>query len=224
MSRREPSERARPRVDGDLSTEADREWFERLYVAADHDEAVVPWDRGEPHHLLEWWVREGEVSGRGRRALVVGCGMGRDSEYLAGLGFVTVAFDFSATAIRAVRRRFPGSPVDYRVADLLDPPGDWSEGFDLVLESLTVQSLPRELRGAAVAQVRRMVAPGGTLVVIAAVKGEEDDPAEGPWPLTRTEMESFAADGLKLVRLEDFRDPDAHRWRAELRRTGPPRR
>ena len=54
--------------------------------------------------------------------------MGRDSEYLAGLGFVTAAFDFSATAIRAVRQRFPDSPVDYRVADLLDPPGDWSEG------------------------------------------------------------------------------------------------
>ena len=29
---------------------------------------------------------------------------------------------------------------------------------------------------------------------------------------------SFAGDGLELVELGDFRDADAHRWRAELRR------
>jgi hypothetical protein len=68
-----------------------------------------------------------------------------------------------------------------------------------------------------------MVAPGGTLLVIAAVKGVGDDPPDGPWPLTRAEVESFATAGLQLVRLEDFRDLDAHRWRAELRRPAHPR-
>ena len=200
--------------------DADRVWFERLYVAAEAGEAEVPWDKGAPHHLLERWVRERGLSGDGRRAMVVGCGMGRDSEYLAELGFATVAFDFSATAIAAVRRRFPDSPVDYRVADLLDPPAAWAAGaFDLVVESLTVQSLPRQLRPAAIARVRELVAPGGTLLVIAAVKGADEDPPDGPWPLTRAEVESFAGGDLALVGLEDFRDPDAHRWRAEFRRT-----
>lgn len=220
----DPRGRARPRTPGPLSTDADRAWFERLYAAAGTGQAEVPWDKGQPHHLLERWLRERKVSGAGRRALVVGCGLGRDSEYLAGLGFATVAFDFSATAIAAVRRRFPGSPVDYRVADLLDPPAAWREAFDLVVESLTVQSLPRQLRAAAVARVGEMVGPDGTLLVIAAVKGAGDDPPDGPWPLTRAEVESFATAGLQLVRLEDFRDPDAHRWRAELRRTGTPPR
>lgn len=73
--------------------------------------------------------------------------------------------------------------------------------------------------------VRELVAPGGTLLVIAAVKGTAEGPPDGPWPLTRAEVECFAAGDLELVRLEDFRDPDAHRWRAELRRTAtPPRR
>ena len=156
--------------------------------------------------------------------MVVGCGMGRDSEYLAGLGFATVAFDFSAAAIAAVRCRFPDSPVDYRVADLLDPPAAWAGAFDLVVESLTVQSLPRQLRPAAIARVRELVAPGGTLLVIAAVKGAGENPPDGPWPLTRAEVESFAGGDLVLVRLEDLRDPDAHRWRAELVRTGAPPR
>ena len=201
-----------------MSTDSDREWFERLYVAAEGGGQPVPWDRGAPHYLLEGWVTERRVDGRGRRALVVGCGMGRDSEYLGGLGFATVAFDFSATAIDAVRRRFPRSPVEYRVADLLDPPPDWDGAFDLVVESLTVQSLPRELRAAAIARVRGFVAPGGTLLVIAAVEEQGPDRPDGPWPLTRAEVASFAGGGLELAELGDFRDADAHRWRAEFRR------
>ena len=107
------------------------------------------------------------------------------------------------------------------MADLLDPPPRWEGAFDLVLESLTVQSLPRELRAAAIARVRGFVAPGGTLLVIAAVRDDQPDRPDGPWPLTRAEVESFAADGLELVQLGDFRDADAHRWRAELRRQPP---
>ena len=197
---------------------SDQEWFERLYRAAEGGGEPVPWDRGAPHYLLEEWAADRGLDGAGRRALVVGCGMGRDSEYLGGLGFATVAFDFSATAINAVKRRFPGSPVEYQVADLLDPPPDWDEAFDLVVESLTVQSLPRELRTAAIARVRGFVAPGGSLLVIAAVRDDGPDRPDGPWPLTREEVESFAGDGLELIELGDFRDADAHRWRAEFRR------
>jgi hypothetical protein len=147
--------------------------------------------------------------------------LGGDAEYLARLGFATVGFDFAATAIRTVRERFPASPVEYHVADLLDPPSDWFEAFDFVFESLTVQSLPRPFRISAVGRVRQMVAPGGTLLVIAAATDQapaDDDPNGGPWPLTPAEVESFACDDLKLVSLEDLHDPDARRWRAEFRR------
>jgi hypothetical protein len=66
-----------------------------------------------------------------------------------------------------------------------------------------------------------MVAPSGTLLVVAAATDQapaDEDPNGGPWPLTRAEMESFAGDDLRLVSLEDLRDPDARRWRAEFRR------
>jgi len=201
-----------------------RDWFERLYVAADDGEVVVPWDRsGEPHRLLDQWARHHRLVGGGRRAIVVGCGLGGDAEYLARLGFATVGFDFAATAIRTARERFPDSPVEYHVADLLDPPSEWIEAFDFVFESLTVQSLPRPFRLSAVSRVRQMVAPGGTLLVIAAATDQaptDDDPNGGPWPLTRAEVESFACDDLKLVSLEDLHDPDVRRWRADFRRDG----
>jgi hypothetical protein len=194
-------------------------WFERLYVAAEDGEAVVPWDRGGPNPLLVQWTEANAVDGAGRRALVVGAGLGDDAEHVAGLGFETVAFDIAATAVQSAQRRFPRSRVQYRTADLLDPPGEWRAAFDLVVESITVQALPPELHPAATARVTEMVAPGGTLLVISGGRDERDGPVEGPpWPLTRAEIEAFAGGGLRPVRLEEIGTGAELRWRAELRR------
>jgi SAM-dependent methyltransferase len=197
-------------------------WFERLYAAAAAGAAEVPWERGGPHPLLAEWARGRD--GAGRRALVVGVGLGDDAELLAAAGFDVVAFDISPTAIQTARERFPGSRVGYRTADLLDPPAEWREAFDLVVEVFTVQSLPEPHRARAIANVAGLVAPGGTLVVVAAAR-EPDEAADGPpWPLTRAEIDAFATGGLEAVRVEDLRDvpePGARRWRVELRRPAP---
>jgi SAM-dependent methyltransferase len=195
-------------------------WFERLYAAAEDGRAVVPWDRGGPHRLLVEWAEARRLDGAGRRALVVGGGLGDDAEYLAGRGFDTLAFDVSASAVATARRRFPGSHVEHVVEDLLDPPARWRHAFDLVFESLTVQSLPVPLHPDAIAQVARMVAPGGTLLVVAAARGDGLEPGP-PWPLTRAEIEAFATGGVRAVRIEDLRDagqPAVRRWRAEFER------
>lgn len=194
-------------------------WFEELYTEAVDGRAVVPWDKGTPSALLAQWA-DGR-DGAGRRALVVGCGLGRDSEYLAGLGYDTVAFDISATAIATVRERHPDSPVEYVTADLLDLPAGWRAGFDLVVESFNVQALPEPLRAKAIAAIPPMVAPGGTLVVVAAASTGRD-PGDGPpWPLVRAEVDAFAADGLAVVsvgRVPDAQEPEIHRWLAEFAR------
>jgi SAM-dependent methyltransferase len=199
-------------------------WFEPLYAAAEAGEAVVPWHRGAPSPLLVDWTGARRLDGRGARAIVVGCGLGDDAEHVASLGFDTVAFDIAPSAVRGARRRFPGSRVEYVVADLLDPPAQWRRAFDLVVESITVQSLPDPPRAAAIANVATLVGPGGTLLVLAAAR-EPEEPADGPpWPLTRAEVEAFATDGLEVVRIEDLRGQPAPwglRWRAELRRTVP---
>jgi len=195
-------------------------WFERLYAAAEQGTAVVPWDRGGPNPRLVDWVRARQPDGGGRRALVVGAGLGDDAELVAGLGFATVAFDVAPTAVRGARARFPASPVRYLVADLLDPPAEWRGAFDFVLESLTVQSLPDAPRPTAIANVAATVAPGGTLLVIASGR-EPEEPVRGPpWPLTREEIDAFSAAELEVVRVEDVRDAGIRWWRAELRRPG----
>jgi len=197
-------------------------WFEPLYAAAEAGQAVVPWDRGIPHQLLVGWADATGLDGAGRRALVVGCGLGEDAEFVARLGFDTVAFDVSASAIRAARRRFPGSAVHYVTADLLDPPPSWRYAFDLVVESMTLQALPDPPRRYAIPNVGHMVAPSGTLLVIARARDEGSGPDDGPpWSLTRSEIDALTSTGLVAVRIEEFRDhgpPPTHRWRAQFRR------
>jgi SAM-dependent methyltransferase len=192
-------------------------WFEQLYAQAQNGDAEVPWDRPAPSPNL---VSAGLGPGHGRPALVVGCGLGRDAEYLAGLGYATTAFDISATAVRVARQRHPGSAVDYQVADLLAPPASWLGAFDLVLESNNVQALPRDLRRRAIPAVGALVAPGGTLLVLAAAArdGGGDGP---PWPLTRDEIDAFSGNALRPVSVEQIPAPDDPlllRWRAVFRR------
>jgi SAM-dependent methyltransferase len=209
----DPDEYSRRIAAESLAADDPTGWFERLYTEASGGNAVVPWDRGTPNRFLLPWAAEKGLSGDGRTAVVVGCGLGADAEFLAGLGFATTAFDIAPTAVREAAARHPESSVRYVAADLLDLPADWS--FDLVLESLTVQSMPLSLRDKAIAGVRSLVAPGGTLLVIAAGR-EDGDPLDGPpWPLSRAELEAF---GLSPVRIEEIREPDALRWRAEFTR------
>jgi SAM-dependent methyltransferase len=196
-------------------------WFERLYAAAEAGEITVPWDRGEPSRYLTQWAADRGMSGAGSRAVVVGCGLGDDAEFVAGLGYQTVAFDISATAIVSARRRFPGSAVRYQSANLLDLPPEWLGAFDLVVESMTLQAMPDPPRRDAIAVVGGLVAAGGTLIAMARAR-EPGQMVQGPpWALCQAEIEALAGCLLQPVRIEDIRDPQLpwpRRWRAEFAR------
>ncbi|WP_163506148.1 class I SAM-dependent methyltransferase [Fodinicola acaciae] len=213
MTEPDPDSYAREIAAESLAADDPTGWFERLYADAAGGTAVVPWDRGQPNRFLVPWTEKRWLRGDGRTAVVVGCGFGADAEHLASLGFETTAFDIAPTAVRDAAARHPRSSVRYQTADLLDLPPGWR--FDLVLESMTVQSMPLSLRDKAIAGVRSLVAPGGTLLVIAAGR-EDGEPLDGPpWPLTRAELDAFAV-GLSPVRIEEIREPDVLRWRAEF--------
>ncbi|MGH3151302.1 MAG: class I SAM-dependent methyltransferase [Streptosporangiaceae bacterium] len=203
-------------------------WFETLYAEARTGSAVVPWDDGQPNpHLTEWAENAAErgITGSGRRTLVVGCGLCDDPGFLASLGCQVTAFDVSPTAVAEARRRFPASAVTYQVADLLAPPPDWQGAFDLVVEIYTVQALYGPARAAAIKALPGLVAPGGTLLVIARATDDRDpvrDPAMMPWPVTRPELEAMAGTTLTARSVENFldhEDPPRLRWRAEFTRS-----
>ncbi|HEY0778830.1 MAG TPA: methyltransferase domain-containing protein [Gemmatirosa sp.] len=176
-------------------------WFEQLYAAGERGEIDMPWSRTEPHPLLMRWLPT-VGPGDGRSAVVVGCGLGADAEFVAAQGFVTSAFDISATAVRTAEQRHPHSPVRYRTADLFALPEEWQRAFDLVVEIITIQALPVALRDRAVAAVAALVAPGGTAMVVENVRDDGDPlPDRPPWPFSRAEIDSFADHGLQAVAL-----------------------
>lgn len=194
-------------------------WFEQLYAGAAAGQSPMPWDGGPRRELVDWAAGQARVTGQ--RAVVVGAGLGDNAELISGLGYATLAFDIAPTAVAQARRRFPESTVEYAVGDLLDLPPAWIGAFDLVVEVYTVQALPTSLRATATANVARLVAPGGRLLVIAVAHTADGPGPDGPpWPLTRSEIEAFAAAGFEVVHDELLNDGGTPRWRLELRRSG----
>jgi pimeloyl-ACP methyl ester carboxylesterase/SAM-dependent methyltransferase len=207
---------ARAQARGDATA-----WFQQIYDAAGRGEVDLPWSRTTPHPLLHQWAQQQRLNGSGQRAIVVGCGLGSDAEYMAALGFDTVAFDIAHSAVQLARQRHATSTVDYVQADLLELPEHWNGHFDLVLEVLTVQALPAAIRRTAISNIARLVAPGGSLLVIAAKRDDNDVPHGPPWPLARDEIDAFAQHGLAAEAIEDIVDAalhEGHRWRAHFRR------
>ena len=190
--------------------------FEAIYTGAEAGAAKPPWDYGAPRPQLVEWAEAQDLAGGGREALVVGCGYGADAEFLALLGFRTTGFDFAPTAIAGARRKHPDTEVTYLVADVLDLPGEWQGRFDLVVESLTVQSMPPEQHTVAARNIAGLIAPQGTLLVLATAREEDSEVTGPPWPLTRSEVQVFANGDLVLRRLE--RIENGAWWRAELTR------
>lgn len=195
------------------------DWFEELYASA--DEGEPPWAHHEPNPNLIVWLQRERVSGQGRRALTVGCGLGDDAEELARAGFTVTAFDIAPSAIAMAQKRFPESPVRYVAADLLSPPPEWDGAFDFVFESYTLQAMPEPLRRIAYQRVASFVAPGGELLLIARAR-DEDQPVDGPpWPLAKSEIRSLSNYGLTELRIEDYLDaeePPVRRFRARFSR------
>ncbi|MFF0145769.1 thiopurine S-methyltransferase [Amycolatopsis sulphurea] len=210
----DPDEDARARAGQALAAGDPTGWFEPLYADVEAGAAVLPWARTEAAPDLATWVAT--HPGGGARALVVGCGMGYDAELLAEAGYQTSAFDVSPSAIKAVLNRFPDTVVSYRTADLLEPPAEYFHAFDLVFEYLTVQSMPRDVRPAAIAAIGGFVAPGGRLLVGTTNAEQVDLPTGPPWLLDRAELDSFARDGLTLDSVTPIRNDQL--WWAEFAR------
>ncbi|MGI8646582.1 MAG: nitrilase-related carbon-nitrogen hydrolase, partial [Nocardioides sp.] len=195
-------------------------WFDRLYAEGVAGDITMPWDRADPHVLLREWAERARLDGTGKRAVVVGCGLGADAAYLASLGFATVGFDVAPTAIEVARARHGDAGVEFRVADLVALPEEWTGAFDLVVEIFTIQALPDPPRAEAARRVTSLVAPGGSLLAVAFRHDGSTSPEKGPpFALTQQTMDGLAVDGLSVVAREELPGP---RWRVEYHRDARP--
>lgn len=164
-------------------------WFEELYENANRESEDVPWARMEPHpKLVEWVANRPEISGK---ALVVGCGLGDDAEWLEEIGFNVTAFDISKSSIDWCKERFPDSTVNYCVADLLSPPENWKNKFDLIVEIHILQVIPEYIRDDAAKNLSLLLNNDGHVLCIGCLYESNivEQPAP-PWPLGRVWLES----------------------------------
>lgn len=178
-------------------------WFEELYENANRESEDVPWARMEPHpQMVEWISNRPEINGK---ALVVGCGLGDDAEWLEEIGFDVTAFDISKSSIDWCQERFPDSTVNYCVADLLSPPEDWQNKFDLIVEIHILQVIPENIRDEAAKNLSLLLNNNGHVLCIGRLYETNivEQPAP-PWPLGRVWLES-KFQNLHLVNFTRFK-------------------
>jgi len=197
-----------------------REFFEARYRDAQRRADTIPWANLEPSRFVV--ERAGPMVSGGRDAVVVGCGLGDDAEYVASLGWAVTAFDVSPSAIEWCRERFDQSAVEYVVADLFDPDPEWPGSFSLVVEVATIQSLAPEHRRRTIAAIAALVAPEGTLLVSALGRVRGNHGAGPPWPVKRDELRWFESCGLDELRFECEPSPweGFERFNVEYMRNG----
>jgi len=177
-------------------------WFDELYENANRDSDYVPWARMEPHpQMVEWIANRPEINGK---ALVVGCGIGDDAEWLEEIGFDVTAFDISKSSIDWCQERFPDSTVNYCVADLLSPPENWENKFDLIVEIHILQVIPENMRDDAAKNLALLLNNNGHVLCIGRLYESNivEQPVP-PWPLGRVWLES-KFQSLSLVNFTRF--------------------
>ncbi len=192
-------------------------WFDTLYKESGGDIEKIPWADMKPNRFFKAWAESTRLKGDGRRALVVGCGLGDDAKFLHDLGFKVTAFDISPTAIEWAKKIYGDTDIRFETADLFDPPAEWkwdknspadAGGADFVLEIYTIQPLPMEMRPKVIDAIAAFVAPGGRLLVVTRGRDDGEEVGEVPWPLSREDLSRFGENGLREIAFQDIWDEE----------------
>jgi len=172
-------------------------WFESIYQNANGNYKDVFWADLEPSPYLVKWVKKHPVKNKKAKAIIIGCGVGDDCEFLSQQGYEVIGFDISPSAIKLCTNRFPNSKVKYIVADLFDYPKEWFGAFDLIYECNTIQVLPGNYRIKARDAIISLVSNFGYILVSCRSRNSGEKEDDIPLPLDRSEIDNFVLCGLK---------------------------
>lgn len=106
----------------------------------------------------------------GGRALDFGCGAGRLTQALAGRYGEAVGVDVSPTMLQAAAQLDTAGRCTFVANDTTDLSQFADGGFDLALSSLVLQHVPPALAEGYLAELVRVVRPGGAVVVLVATR------------------------------------------------------
>lgn len=141
------------------------ETFSNVYDDADRARAYADLEFPGTYHLA---FRDLPVLLRkhvcGARALDFGCGAGRSTRFLRDLAFDVIGVDVSGLMLDQARGRDPDG--DYRLVADGSLAGFGTGTLDLILAAFTFDNIPTEQKTSALRELRRLLAPGGRLVVV----------------------------------------------------------
>jgi SAM-dependent methyltransferase len=143
------------------------DFWDALFRQPDH-----PLSSDLPDAGLVAWQAEGLLGDRPRRsALDVGCGLGRNSRWLAERGFTVTGIDIAPGAIEEAARRSAGHPATFLELDFIreKAPG---EIFDLVYDSGCFHHLAPHRRISYMAALEATLAPGGLFGICTFAAGK----------------------------------------------------
>lgn len=194
-------------------------WFDKLYQEGEDDFSKIPWADLAPNSNLISWIDNSDLDFEDCNCLVIGCGLGDDSEYLSKLGLKVDSFDVSETAIEICKKRFKYSKVNYFVHDITQI--DIQEKYDFIFEAYTLQVLPLSLRNKAVGILPNLLIDNGHLLIICRGRDETEPIGDMPWPLTVNDLKYLDAN-LECIHFEDYLDkkenPVARRFRVHYKK------
>ena len=155
----------------------------------------------------------GRIEGRDfRRALDIGCGEGRFCRMLRQLGIGAVGIDPTEALIQYARQLDPEGEYHLGEAEAL---GFADRSFDLIVSNLTLIDIP-DVR-AAIAEMSRVLEPGGTLLIANLTSFNTAGPPNG-WVRDQNGEARFYIDRYMEERPEwvSWRGIRIHNWHRPL--------
>lgn len=106
----------------------------------------------------------------GARVLELGCGSGRDAAWMLASGYEVTAVDGSTAMLSETLAAHPQLAGHLQLADLGEPLPFPSVSFDAVVSIAVVMHLTEARAAALIAEIRRVLVPGGILVFSVCIR------------------------------------------------------
>lgn len=122
--------------------------------------------------FLKFLKKEQKYKVEEKIILDIGCGTGRNSNYLADIGNNVIGIEISKTAIALAKNRAKemGVNVDYRLGDIGEPYDIKDSSVDIVIDVTSSNSLNEKGRAIYLNEINRVLKKGGYIFVRALCK------------------------------------------------------
>lgn len=139
--------------------------FEMIYQKGARD---VPWGYDKPDDKIISILEKMHLS-PGTKVLDAGCGNGKNSVFLAEMGFNVYGFDLSNEAIKAAKKRLSSGHFVVSAVNQLPYKDKY---FDVVIDVGLFHCVPLNQRNQAIEEMIRVLKPGGYFIIREFVRPE----------------------------------------------------